>query len=113
MCSDGCRHAKVFEKFFSKKAPHVRIIYPDEKHQTMLIRGICNVKNSHRFDERNSPENPVNIFKLVEHHLRSSGAKRVIVGCTDINVVFSSDVNSLFVLKDLILQLYKGNQKCL
>lgn len=69
MVSDGCRKHKIYDKYFNKICPSVEIIYPDEHHQKLVTQGICNVKNSHRFDSKNSKNRPQNIFKKVAKHL--------------------------------------------
>ena len=45
MASDGCLKGKVYEKYFEKICPEVKIIYPNSIYQKLVTKGICNVKN--------------------------------------------------------------------
>lgn len=113
MCSDGCARYKLYDKAFEKYAPEVEVIYPDAEHQAMVTKGICNAKNSHRYDDVYSSESPVRIFSEVCDWLASDiqnfKVDCVIGGCTDINAVFCPDewrgmgyIDSLQVLADTI-----------
>ena len=68
-------------------------------------KGICNIKNTHRFDDINSEERPNFIFKRVREHLLIKGADIVVMGCTDIRVDYydDRDIDSLEVLKKRII----------
>lgn len=70
MLSEGCLKAKVYEKYLSQICPKVSIIYPDEAHQRLITKGICNIKNASRFDKKSSKESPAFIFKKVVRHLK-------------------------------------------
>ena len=113
MVSDGCRKHKIYDKYFNKICPSVEIIYPDEHHQKLVTQGICNVKNSHRFDSKNSKNRPQNIFKKVAKHLFDyyvgGGEIIVIAGCTDIRVDYydPNGIDSLEVLKNAIYKEIK------
>ena len=106
MASDGCCKHKIYDKYFSQICPEINIIYPDKKHQELVTTGICNIKNIHRFDDEISEQRPKNIFNKVSDYLKMQGAEIVISGCTDIRVDYynPSDIDSLEVLKDLILE---------
>lgn len=110
MASDGCVKHKLYDKYFSKICPDVKIIYPDSEYQAMVTKGICNVKNSHRFDDEQSEENPAFLFKKVTKHLKAQGAEKVISGCTDIRVVYrdENEIDSLEALKDAIIEQSKN-----
>lgn len=69
MVSDGCLKYKIYDKYFKMICPNVEIVYPDEEHQKLVTQGICNVKNSYRFESNNSKNRPHNIFKKVSQHL--------------------------------------------
>lgn len=109
LCSDGCAKFKLYDKAFAKYAPEVELVYPDEEHQAMVTRGICNAKNQHRNDSGYSKELPKNIYStvcdwFVSHGLIGDG-DCIVGGCTDINAVFCPDswkglgyVDSLCVL---------------
>ncbi len=111
MASDGCVKHKIYDKYFSKICPEVKIIYPDTEYQAMVTRGICNVKNAHRFDDAESAENPVRMFEKVTAHLKSKGAQQVVSGCTDIRVCYynPNDICSLEVLKNTIIKKISKN----
>jgi len=111
VASDGCLKGRVYEKYFSELCCDKTIIYPDEEFQKLVTKGICNVKNVHRFDDINSFEKPCNIFKKVKEHLINKGADVVIMGCTDIRVGYfeEDNIDSLEILKDIIINEYKDN----
>lgn len=106
IASDGCLQGKVYERYFQEICPKVKIIYPDEKYQQMVTKGICNAKNIHRYDAYGSAENPEYLFYLVDEHLKNRGAETTIMGCTDIRAVYynQNNIDSLEVLKNLIIQ---------
>ena len=109
VASDGCLKGRVYEKYFEKICPEVKIIYPDEDYQKLVTKGICNIKNIHRFENLNSPENPDYIFKECKKHLQNKGAQIVIMGCTDIRVGYfeQDNIDSLETLKELIIKEYE------
>lgn len=107
VASDGCLRGRVYEKYFEKICPNVKIIYPNAEFQKRVTQGICNIKNIHRFDEENSKMRPKNIFKEVKEHLLvRGGGGQIVIGCTDIAVDYydKENIDSLEVLKDLILK---------
>lgn len=105
IASDGCLKGKVYEKYFKKHCPDIEIIYPNEKYQKLVTKGICNIKNIHRFDKENSIDKPDNIFKEIKKHLNKNGAEKIIIGCTDIRVGYyeKDNIDSLEVLKEIII----------
>lgn len=109
VASDGCRKGFVYEKSFEKLFPSAQFVYPDEFFQQNVTRGICNIKNIHRFDEPDSLERPKFVFEEVYNHLMSRGSEVVIMGCTDIRVDYKSNhlnvVDSLEVLAKRIIEL--------
>jgi len=109
MVSDGCIKHKIYDKYFNKICPNVEIIYPDPEYQSLVTKGICNVKNKHRFDDEKSADNPELLFKQVSEHLKSKGAQKVISGCTDIRVCYydKNEICSLEILKDVIIEKCK------
>lgn len=106
MVSDGCKSSKVYEKYVDLIYPNLKIIYPDDLHQSIITRGICNVKNKHRFDSKENPENPENLFSKVYEYFLNLKVDYVLLGCTDISVVFSRNytISSLGILADSILK---------
>ncbi|MBQ3354837.1 MAG: aspartate/glutamate racemase family protein [Bacteroidales bacterium] len=111
VASDGCRKGLVYENAFKAIFPNAQFIYPDDSVQKQITKGICNIKNTHRFDAPESEERPSYIFENVYNHLMSKGAEIVITGCTDIRVDYKSShenvVDSLEVLANKIVELSK------
>ncbi|HPW67372.1 MAG TPA: amino acid racemase [Salinivirgaceae bacterium] len=109
VASDGCLMGKVYERYFSKIIPNANIIYPDDEVQKLVTKGICNIKNIHRFDTVSSQERPRNIFEKVREHLADKGSETIVIGCTDIRVDYHSNradvIDSLEVLADAIVNL--------
>lgn len=107
--SDGCLKGKVYETYFSKVFPEAQLIYPDDDFQKLVTKGICNVKNTHRFGPLDSEERPQHIFDTVYQHLIDKGAEVVIMGCTDIRVDYVTDktnvIDSLTILSERICSL--------
>lgn len=105
VASNGCLKGKVYEKYFSEFCPDIKIIYPSDNYQKLVTKGICNIKNKHRFDDINSTERPNYIFKNVRKHLIENGAEIVIMGCTDIRVDYyeKDNIDSLETLKNIII----------
>jgi aspartate racemase len=63
VASDGCLGGKVYERYFAEICPEVELVYPEPMVQKNVTKGICNVKNIHRFDALDSPEIPASIFE--------------------------------------------------
>lgn len=107
--SDGCLKGNVYETYFSKIFPEAQLIYPDDDFQKLVTKGICNVKNTHRFGPLDSEERPQHIFDTVYQHLIDKGAEVVIMGCTDIRVDYVTDktnvIDSLTILSERICSL--------
>lgn len=112
MASDGCLKGNVYEKYFSKICPEVKIIYPDKEFQKKVTLGICNTKNKHRFDNQESEQRPQKLFAEVKQHLKKHGAEIIIAGCTDIRVDYISigDLDSLEILKNIIIKNYMAGK---
>lgn len=112
MAADGCLKGKVYERYFEKLFPEAQIVYPDEELQKMVTKGICNIKNQHRFDDISLPERPKQIFTNVYNQLIEQGAEIVIAGCTDIRVDFKHEnvIDSLEILAKTIINLYKNEK---
>lgn len=110
VASDGCLKGEVYEKYFEKLCPGIKIIYPNDYYQNLVTKGICNTKNNHRFDSIDSEERPANLFNKVRKHLKEKGSDVIIMGCTDIRVDYynSEDIDSLEVLKETIIKEYKN-----
>lgn len=113
MTTDGCRLAKIYDKYFEKFYQSAKLIYPNEEFQKLVTKGICNIKNLHRFDDEFSDENPDKIFKKVKKHLIENGADVVITGCTDIRVSYfeEDNIDSLELLKSAIIREEQNNEQ--
>lgn len=111
MCSDGLRKFKLYDKCFENVNPEMHLIYPDDEIQKLVTKGICNAKNTTRFDPNNE-EYPEKLFSKVCDHLISQGVDCIVSGCTDINNVFFHKIyknifviDSLEVLADSIVRM--------
>lgn len=106
VASDGCLLGKVYEKYHQKHCPEKEIIYPDAEFQKLVTLGICNTKNTARFEDEESPNRPKNIFARVKEHLYSKGAEIIVWGCTDIRVDYSDseNIDSLEILQEEIIK---------
>ena len=113
MVSDGCLKGQIYESYFEKICPNVKILYPTCTYQQLVTRGICNIKNQHRFFVNNLNEHPSHIFSQVKKHLIARGADIVIIGCTDMRVAYyeEDNIDSLEVLKERIIEESFGNIK--
>ena len=108
MCSDGLRKFKLYDKYFLNK--EMQLVYPDDEMQRYVTMGICNAKNSKRY-EPNNDEYPEKCFIRVCNWFLEQGVDCIVGGCTDISAVFSPDdwkgvsyVDSLIVLSDEIVK---------
>lgn len=114
MCSDGLRKVGLYEKRFAIYAPEVAFVYPDEKFQELVTKGICGAKSKIRFtDPQLEKYHPYNCFAYVCEHLRyEKGVDCIVAGCTDICNVYTPKgecddckyVDSLRVLADYIVK---------
>lgn len=110
MCTAGLRKYHLYENSFSKYAPTSEVIYPDDATQEIVTKGICNSKNSIRFNSLDYVEHPFNCFDTVVKIMRDRGCDCVVGGCTDISNVYDCKstnnfhyVDSLNVLADYIV----------
>lgn len=87
MCSDGLRKFKLYDKWFEKVNPEMKLVYPDDEMQKLVTKGICNAKNISRFDPNNE-EYPEKLFSKVCDYLITQNVDCIVSGCTDINNVF-------------------------
>lgn len=108
-CSDGARKFDIYGKAFANVFPEAEIVYPPEVRQKLVTKVICDVKNKARFLPRNDEGSPA---KLLERLVGESEVP-VILGCTDLRVVFGPEeplpasvvVDSLEALADAIVLL--------
>lgn len=110
MCSDGLRKVGLYEERFKIYAKDTIIIYPSDKFQKIVTKGICNAKNDSRFLPTTNEDNPTFCFNKVVEHLIDLGVDGIVAGCTDIcNVYTYNNINikyidSLTVLADSIIK---------
>ena len=109
MCSDGLGRIKLYDKYFATANPDMHLVYPDGEMQKLVTLGICNAKNTKRYDPTNE-EFPEKLFSKVCDHLVAQGVDCIVGGCTDINAVFCPNdwkgikyVDSLTVLANEIV----------
>ncbi len=101
MCSDGLRKVGLYEKRFSVVSPGIELVYPDAEHQSLVTLGICNAKNSIRFDEKNA-NHPCNCFsKVLLHLIKEEHVDCVVAGCTDIRNVFFPEMDGVLYVDSL------------
>jgi aspartate/glutamate racemase len=88
----------------------MHLVYPNEEMQKFVTLGICNAKNTKRYDI-SSEECPKNLFTKVCDYLLAQGVDCIVGGCTDINAVFCPNewksvryVDSLSVLAYTIMK---------
>jgi aspartate racemase len=106
LASAGTIKAELYQKKFSRHAPEIEIIYPDVIIQELVTEGIRNVKNMNRFRPKSDTNNPNNIFNRLYKFFFKLGADIVVMGCTDIGVVYpeqENTVDSLHALSRAIL----------
>lgn len=110
MCSDGLGRIKLYDKYFTITNPDMYLVYPDEEMQKLVTLGICNAKNTKRYDSA-SEEYPERLFSKVCDHLVEQSIDCIVGGCTDINAVFCPEkwknvkyVDSLTVLANRIIK---------
>ena len=87
MCSDGLRKFKFYDIFLKKVNPEMQLIYPDDEIQKLVTRGICNAKNTKRYDP-DGDEFPEKLFCKVCDWLVKQDVDCIVGGCTDISAVF-------------------------
>lgn len=110
MCSDGLGRIKLYDKYFTATNPEMHLFYPSNEMQKLVTLGICNAKNTKRYDPSNE-EYPVKLFSKVCDHLVEQEVDCIVGGCTDINAVFCPKewkgvnyVDSLSVLANVIFE---------
>ena len=107
LASEGALKAGIYQKKFARYVPEVEVLYPEEAMQQLVTKGICNVKNKSRFLPKEDSENPYAIFHKIHDYFIGQGADIVVMGCTDIGVVFpemGNTLDSLHVLARSILR---------
>ena len=111
MCSDGLKKVGLYDTWIKRYSPKAIVIYPDDKLQAIVTKGICNAKNTKRYLPLTNHENPHFCFTEVCDWFEEQGCDTVIAGCTDIRNVFyreSSDrlnyIDSLGVLAEAIIK---------
>lgn len=110
MCTDGLRKIGLYNKYYNKVDEAMQIVYPDEAMQKLVTLGICNAKNTKRFDPMGK-EYPEKLYTKVCDWFVEQGVDCIVGGCTDISAVFSpadwkgiAYIDSLKVLANRIIQ---------
>ena len=111
MCSDGLRKVGLYDKQFMQVDSGINLVYPDVSFQKLVTLGICNAKNSIRFEDvEEKNDHPYNCFsKVCNHLIEDKKVDCIVAGCTDIRNVFSLHdnrvryVDSLEVLANSII----------
>lgn len=109
MCSDGNKKYRLYDNTLKKIAGvSFDIVYPSDEYQEKVTKGICASKDMSRYSI-NSSNYPQRLFDEVYKHLVSQDCQTIILGCTDINAVFTPPningvqcLDSLKVLADYI-----------
>ena len=104
MCSDGCRLTGLYDKI-TEVSESTKVIYPDDEHQKLVTLGICNAKNSKRY-ECSHKEHPAHLFSIVcnwfidTYNLTEHDC--IVGGCTDIcNCFCPSNYNGIDYIDSL------------
>lgn len=115
MCSDGLSKIRLYDQYFSDINPEMQLLYPNEHMQSLVTLGICNAKNTKRY-EANNEEYPETIYSKVCDWLVEQNVECIVGGCTDISAVFSPNdwkgihyVDSLKVLANCIVCDFQKN----
>ena len=110
MCSDGLRKIRLYDKWFEKVNPEMRLVYPGEEMQKLVTLGICNAKNTKRFNPT-SEEYPEKLYTKVCDWFLKQNVDCIVGGCTDINNVYFKKeykgipyIDSLLVLAERIIE---------
>lgn len=82
LATDGTIKTKLYQDAFAKIAPQVRILTPESTSQEKVMKAIYSIK-AHSVNELNTLW-----LTEVAHELVAQGAKAVILGCTEIPLVF-------------------------
>jgi len=95
MCSDGLRSIRLYDKYFEKINPQMKLVYPSDDMQKFVTRGICNSKSVKRFTNLSNSDNPNHCFSLVCDYLMEKDVDCIVAGCTDIRNVFKLEKHQL------------------
>lgn len=87
MCTDGLRKIGLYDKYYERVNPEMQLVYPNEDMQRLVTLGICNAKNTKRFNQA-SEEFPEKLFAKVCDWFLNQDVDCIVGGCTDINAVF-------------------------
>lgn len=95
MCSDSLNKSHFYDQYIQQGETDIEVLYPDEEYQRKVTQGICNAKNSKRYQPADNPEHPQTLFSEVILHLREKGADCIVAGCTDIRNVYYPSAKDL------------------
>jgi len=111
LCSQGTANCKLYDAYFLQYLPKAVAIYPDQKYQEFVNKGICDVKNTNDMSGANK------IFHKVIRHLSEKKIDVIVIACTDISLALSAkDFKSCFldttdVLADSVVAFWLANSK--
>lgn len=108
MCTDGLKKMGIYDNYFRNENPNIQIVYPNDEMQKLVTLGICNAKNTKRYNQENE-EYPEHIYTKVCDWFSTQNVDTIVGGCTDISSVFSPSswgnlhyIDSLKVLAQVI-----------
>lgn len=88
MCTDGLKKMGIYDSYFRKEDPNIQILYPNDEIQRLVTLGICNAKNTKRFNP-DDDEFPELLYSQVCDWFAQQDVDTIVGGCTDISAVFS------------------------
>jgi|GEM_PF-904043 len=109
LCSQGTADHRLYDACFAKHHPKAVAVYPDQRFQALVNRGICEVKNTSDM----SPANKT--FRKAVRHLMGKKTDVIVIACTDISLAlgakdFESDfLDTTDVLADSIIRFWLAN----
>jgi aspartate racemase len=104
MCTDGLKKTELYQKYFEKYAPNTQVIFPNNKYQALVTKGICNAKNKKRYLSKTNREHPFSLFEKVYRYFEKEGVDGIVGGCTDISNVYKKEsTNKIAYLDSLCL----------
>lgn len=111
MCSDGLKKAGIYKTYIQQINPNADVLFPIDDFQLLVTRGICNAKNTKRYQPITDAESPSFCFSKVSDWFKAQGCDVIVAGCTDIRNVYHMEsteeckyIDSLEVLADAILK---------
>ena len=101
MCSDGLRKFDTYTKHIKGFTPDVEVVYPNDKYQVLMTKGICNAKNINKYKDVSNEEHPYSVFTKIVDHLKSKGCDCIVAGCTDMRSVYKYNLKDIIYIDSL------------